>query len=335
LLAWFWSCSAAWPATAQKLEPLVEGSAQRREFIQAVRQLVTQEDFATLDLMAEKLWRERSRLPEGVWKLTLFYTALNVSSANRAKADWPGAFARFERWQKARPESASAKIGHAEALTAYAWQARGGGYANTVNDESWKLFAERLQQARKLLDSDPALKGWPGYYETMMTVALGQGWRRSEYDRLFAAAVKLAPDYETFYFRKAYFLQPKWFGTSEDEWHRFAIASAKSLEKEHGQSFYTRIVWATIGSGPTSKVAAMKKQRIDWPRMRQGFQDLAREYPDSLWNQNAFCYYACAAQDRATARELFQELKGRYASTLWGGAESFRKAQAWAMAEGP
>jgi hypothetical protein len=331
-----WSCAAAASAAEpSKLQPLVEGSAQRREFLLAVRQLVTQEDFATLDLMAEKLWRERSRFPEGVWKLTLFYTALNVSSANRTKADWPGTFARFERWQKARPDSASAKIGHAEALTSYAWQARGGGYADTVSGESWKLFAERLQQARKLLDSDPALKTWPGYYQTMMTVALGQGWPRPEYDRLFAAAVKLAPEYETFYFRKANFLLSKWYGTSEDEWHRFALASSKSLEAEHGHSFYARIVWAVIGSGPTSKTAAMKRARIDWPRMRQGFRDLAKEYPDSLWNQNAFCYYACAAQDRATARELFQELKGRYASTLWGGVENFRKAQAWAMSEGP
>ncbi len=317
--------------TARALERISDGPAARAELAQSVAQLFARDEFELIDRMAEKLWREKSRMPEGVWKLSLLYDGLGVSTTKRATTNWTEHFARFDRWDKAQPKSATAKIGRAQSLVSYAWEARGGGYANTVSADGWKLFAERLAQARKVLDSDPALRDWPGYYQVMMTVALGQGWERADYDRLFAAAVKLAPDYETFYFRKNNFLQEKWHGTSAYEWHEFALEVAKATEAQFGQSFYTRVVWASIGANPAN-VARFRAAPVDWPKMRTGFDDLARQFPDSLWNKNAFAFYAWAAQDRPTARRLFAELAGRYAPEIWRDAATFEKAQAWARA---
>ncbi|MBC7369664.1 MAG: hypothetical protein H7343_23090 [Undibacterium sp.] len=165
----------------------------------------------------------------------------------------------------------------------------------------------------------------------MMLVALGQGWRRGGYDRLFAEAVALAPDYETCYFRMANFLREKWSGTSPDEWHRFALAPAEATKREHEQSFYSRIVWSIHGAG-MARVSAFKTAGVDWPWMREGFEDLGRQYPDSLWNKNAFCFYAFAADDKVTARRLFAELAGRYARKIWGRPENFNRTVRWANA---
>ena len=297
--------------------------------MQTVTDLFAKEDFASLDKMADELWRTHARMPDGLWKLSLFYGAMNVAPDQGGTNNWDDYFARIGRWEKHFPASATARIVHARALTSYAWDARGTGSADTVTAQGKQLFAERLAQARAVLDSDPALRAWPGYYQMMIELALDQGWARAEYERLFAAAAQLAPDYETFYF-----LEAKWHGAVGIGWHHFALNIAKATEAQYGQAFYARIVWAAIAATP-SNLPTFQASLVDWPRMRTGFHDLARQYPNSLWNENAFCFYAWAARDRPTARQLFDDLKGRYAPDIWQSAENFQLAEAWAQSEKP
>lgn len=317
---------------AHALEAITDGPPAREQFVSSVRATFAREDFAKLDEMADGYWRDKTRMPEGVWSLGWFYQSFTMPSAQGARMDWPAYLGRFGRWEQQRPRSLTARIAHAEALTAYAWTARGGGFADTVTPEGWRLFRERLAQARALLDSDPALRTLPGYFQVMQTVALGQQWERSEYDRLFADAVALAPDYEWFYFKKVTFLQPKWYGTSEDEWHQFALETAAATEAKFGQTLYTRIVWSAIDATPRN-MERFRAAHVDWPRMRKGFEELLQKYPDSLWNKNAFCFYAWASGDRETARKLFAELGGRYAPTMWGSPRIFERAEAWSRGE--
>ncbi len=336
-LRWSVAALAACVAVApicRALEAINESDPNRREFGQAVQRFLAKEEFAVLDQMADKMRVEQSRMTEGIWKLGFFYMALQRETVIEMSDDFPAAFARFERWERANPSSITARIAHAAALGSYAWVARGDGMAHTVTAEGWKLFEQRLKQARALLESDEELKKCPGYYSTMMTVALGQGWSRRDYDRLFAEAVALAPDYETFYFHRAIFLQEKWYGTSPDEWHRFALAAADATKKEHGQILYTRIVWYVLRSGMT-RIAAVKKTGFDWPRMKEGFEELARRYPESVRNKNAFCFYAYAADDKTTARRLSAELGGRYAPEVWGKDASFRPLERWLKSDTP
>jgi len=231
-----------------------------------------------------------------------------------------------DRWEKKYPGSITAQIVHARMLVNYAWEARGAGWADTVTDEGWGVFFERLNEARAMLDKNPKAKSCPGYYSTMMTVALGQSWPRDDFDRLFAEAVSLAPDDEVLYFRKSYFLQPKWYG-QPGEWLKFAAEAAASTSSQLGMELYTRIVWSTIGTG---NIRALQQNGVDWPKMRQGFEDMARRYPGSLWNKNAYCYYAYAAHDRDTVRRLMVELQGQYEPAIWRSEGLFETAMAWA-----
>ena len=66
----------------------------------------------------------------------------------------------------------------------------------------------------------------------MHTVALGQGWRRNEYDALYKKAVEGEATYYEFYFRKAYYLLPRWYG-KPGEWERFAEEAAKEAKRCH------------------------------------------------------------------------------------------------------
>ncbi len=322
---------------AAALQAIADGPPQRAAFQRGVRQRFAEDNFTALDKMAADLWQQRTKSTDGVWMLNIFYESLALSSRQAAgndESDFADYFARIGRWEKQFPDSPTAKIVHAGGLTKYAWKARGGGWADTVTPEGRKLFQQRLQQAHALLDSDPALKRWPGYYQVMQVVALGEEWPRSDHDKLFAAAVKLAPDYETFYFKTAYYLQPKWYGLTDTEWLEFAADSAKATEKDLGQAMYARIVWATIPAH-WANAQKIRDAHLDWPRMRTGFEDLARQWPGSLWNKNAYCLYAWAMRDRPTARKLFAELDGRYSPLIWGTPLNFQRAESWARGADP
>lgn len=315
------------------VQAVADGAAARREFMRDVSATLAREDFRALDAMADELWSQKARMPEGVWKLQLFYDAMTVQPAERKNADWKGLFARLDRWHAQQPSSATERIVRAHLLASYAWDARGNGYADTVTEEGWKLFAARLAQARELLDADPALQRWPGYFEVMLIIAMGEGWERPRYDRLFDRAVQLAPDYETFYFRKALNLQPKWSGRDESEWVEFARQSAAATRAEHGDEFYARIVWATLPPA-TATVEKFRAAGVEWSRMRAGFHDMARRYPASTWNRNAFCFYAYLMNDRETAAPLFEALQGKSAVEIWRSVAAFERAAEWARGGG-
>ena len=61
-------------------------------------------------------------------------------------------------WEKAYPDSITARVATARFYVAYAWHARSTEYASKVTDEGWRLFKERLAKARTVLDQSKSLE---------------------------------------------------------------------------------------------------------------------------------------------------------------------------------
>lgn len=99
----------------------------------------------------------------------------------------------------------------------WAWHARGSGFADTVTDEGWKLFGERLQKARDELNAAIAVNpsGWEAHTK-MLVVAKGMGLPRNEADRHLDEAVRAFPGNVKAYVNMYEYLLPRWHGTSED-----------------------------------------------------------------------------------------------------------------------
>lgn len=99
----------------------------------------------------------------------------------------------------------------------YAWEARGGEWANTVKKEGWKLFAERLKVAEAAL-----AKAWkidPSFAPTpvqMMRLELGQGRGRQRLETWFERAIKFPQNRYQAVQWKLWYLQPRWYGTEEE-----------------------------------------------------------------------------------------------------------------------
>lgn len=310
----------------------LDGWPAREMFARQVAQLLTTEQVDKLETMGNYLRASKARFPEGIWMLSAFYTGLAKPVDSNSEAQWKVWFEKLDLWRSKYPGSKTAAVALGEACFKYGWKARGSGYVDTVTDDGWRLLAERLAKARKVLEDAAHLPPEdPHWYVAMLSVALGQGWDDAAYNQLYAEAVRKEPTYYDYYFLKANRLLPRWHGNPGD-WQRYALEASNKSPKEEGMTLYTRIAWSC---GEVDYGDEMfTKGGIQWPLVKQGFEDIERNYPTSMWNLNAFCYYACMAGDRQTARKLFGRIGNRYHLWIWKTKTRFDRSKEWALAGG-
>lgn len=292
---------ATFPALG--VSTLDDEQVARAAVFQKAKHWFEMRDFEQLDATAADFRKAKARFKSGVWKLERFYAGLSLSS-DASQSEWAEHFKGLDEWKSQSPVSVTCRVALAAAWAGYAWKARGVGWADSVTDEGWKLFAERLAKAKAVLDESKTLaEKCPQWFCVMQTVALGQGWNRSTYDLLFNDAVAFEPSYYDFYFHKAYYLLPKWYGSAGD-WERFAEEASKTAKVGGGMSLYARIAWARSGEYAN----LFKESAIDWLKMKQGFLDIEKQFPDSTWNLVNFCCFAADAGDRETVVALLKRI---------------------------
>lgn len=101
-----------------------------------------------------------------------------------------------------------------DALVGYAWDARGSGMADTVNEDAAQGFAKRLALARAALTE--AWESDHGNSEAaarMLTVCMGESADAVEVDRWFKRAIEANPSNFNAVSRKLLLLEPKWGGS--------------------------------------------------------------------------------------------------------------------------
>jgi hypothetical protein len=119
--------------------------------------LLKQQKFDDLDCIGHAARREKTRLPGGLWKLHNIYIGLTEPTGHATEEDWTERISLLQKWVTAKPNSITARVALAEAYDGYAWDARGNGYSNTVTDSGWKLFNQRLEQGKAILDEAAGL----------------------------------------------------------------------------------------------------------------------------------------------------------------------------------
>jgi hypothetical protein len=112
----------------------------------------------------------------------------------------------------------------------YAWEARGGGYADKVTETGWELFRERLAIAAEALEKAWKLNSTDARVPTeMIEVIVGQQKSRDTMELWFNRAMKLnTNNYDACRFKQRY-LMPIWYG-SEEEMLKFGRACVNSTE---------------------------------------------------------------------------------------------------------
>lgn len=120
-----------------------------------------------------------------------------------------------------------------------AWQARGGGYSNTVTEEGWKGFRANLTKASEELTSSWKLQPKdPGAATAMIEVSMGLSDNHLEDMRLwFERAVAARIDHRSAYTSMLWGLRPRWFG-SHEEMIEFGRQCLKTGRFDTGVPYY-------------------------------------------------------------------------------------------------
>ncbi|MGH9833948.1 MAG: hypothetical protein ACREBD_19200 [Blastocatellia bacterium] len=294
-----------------------------------VRQELHREDYAKLEKLAAELRASKARFPGGAWKLHKFYQGVSrpVSAGKVSEQEWVIHLPKLQKWLAQYPKSITARVALGGAYIEYAWSARGSGFADTVTEEGWRLFRERLALAEKTLNDARELpEKCPHWYATMETVARGQGWERARFEGLFEEAVAYEPQYHYFYTDKAAYLLPRWHG-EPGEMEKFAEETAARLGGKSGSIVYYLIA---DHIEPLYRARMFSETRLSWPRIRQGFQDLEAEFGLNATHLNSYCRVAGWANDRKTVRETLNRIGDQWDPAVWGTEKNFNDFKAWA-----
>jgi len=331
--------------------PTDEGPESRKQFSKSVLQLVKDKQFKVIEEMHDHLLKNNVRFKEGLWKLAAFYDGLALPYGNISDDEWESWIHLLNEWNQEYPDSALYEIAKAGSYINYAWNARGTGWGSTVTDEGKVLYRNRIEKAREILkqsqerqDSSagliPIFKSLskkiplmpnkisqtqmaPGWYAGMFTVALAQSWDSNEAEDLFRTATKFYPEYYGFYFSRANYLLPRWHG-KKGELQDFI----KTVSKNNGKELYARMYWSVDRKADDQNV--FTHFGAEWNLFKEGFEEIERKYPDSIWNLSNYCRFACQADDKETAKVLFKRLNGLYWAEAWPSRASYDTYLKWA-----
>ena len=323
--------SAAPPLTERR-KASAETLQTEQEYESPIKQYFSQGNFDQLEKAANEARDGKGRVVGGVCKIFDFYDAVDRTfiGEHPDESDWKTYLDTLKRWVAAKPESATARISLAQAYLDYAWQARGGGYANTVTSKSWELHGERVDLAVATLAEAAHLKQKCAYwYEMMQNVALAQGWDKSQARELMEQAVASEPGYYHYYREYAYFLQPKWHG-EEGDVEAFAEEISDRIGGLEGDFLYFEIASLLACQCDSEKTAP---QNMSWVRIKRGYAALEQLYGVSNLKRNRFASMAFKVEDKPAAREAFAQVRNEWEKKVWISSEKFQSAKVWATSE--
>ena len=201
------------------------------------------------------------------------------------------------RW----PQEARALTLRGRANVRLAWNRRGSGYAGGVTDQGWREFGRYLAEAERLLErswaTDPSISDTA---VAMMEVELGQGRGRGRMEMWFRRAMEIDPaDYDAAY-EKAWYLQPKWYGSAQD-----AISFGREcVESKVWRGRVPLMLWEAHRMLANDRASGLKdahwKQTGVWEDVRDSFDRFFELNPDAIgWRHDYALYaYKCERFDK-------------------------------------
>jgi hypothetical protein len=288
-----------------------------------VRQLYNASKFGELEKIAKELLSGKAKFGNGSWKIVQFYDALECRP-DEPESMWRLHDRIHRDWIAKYPESATARLAHADFLRSYAWHARGNGYASSVSAENGQIFIERLASAQAIIDEAQKLKEKNPFWGVIaLTIAMGGGAEKREFDLIVRDAHAGEPLFWGYFTKRAQSLLPRWHG-APGEWEDFAMKSA-ALPDGLGAELYARIVLALDGYYGN----IFEESDASWPKTREGLEMMLKRYPASLEIANEAARLATMARDRQLAKAMFDRLGGVCVLSAWNGPEQYLGALKW------
>ena len=216
------------------------------------------------------------------------------------------------------PKSAGPLLWKGNAYVQWAWQARGGGFADTVTPEGWKLFEQRLAVAREALEEaykrDPSDTRAP---TLMIKVCMGQGSDLEQTMTWFTRAMAADPDNYDACDKMLFYLYPRWYGTPQ-QMVAFGRECLKTYNWRARLPFVLLKVHQELAAESGDEKAYYLQPAV-WDDLRDIYQSLLWFDPDNNANRNMLALFACKCGQWEEANRQLQLLGDKVDPAAFGG----------------
>lgn len=228
-----------------------------------------------------------------------FYACFSYSEWND-NPEWERFFAQLDKWDVAHPNSPHAGLARALAFISYAWDARGTGWADSVTEEGWRLYGERLQVAAKALKGSEANGGpnYPAYWKARITLARAQNVPAADTLEFAETALNRFPEDASLYSGVCVYLLPRWHGAPGqwESWLKMQATHRRWGEAGMPPRLYARIVWRLCRQLYDEPI--FTNESLLWPKTLEGLDELCAAYPESTYWRTARARLASVAHDK-------------------------------------
>lgn len=277
------------------------------------------EDFPWLEKTASKARESKEKMNGGFWKIRTFYAG--IQPLNNTDLEYQKLFEKLNRWKNAYPDSITPRVAISEAWQSYAGEARGGGYADTVTEEGWRLFRERMGKSEKeLLEAKKLNELCPFWYVSMLTIAGNNGWNFEDYEALFQDAVTFEPDFYYFHRQKAMYLLPRYSGRQGD----FENFLEQIYREKGAMMYYLTLSHFILNVGDMP----YDGRKYSGEKAKEGFNELRQAYGAEKQRLNEFAKFSVRAGDFLTAGEIFNEIGEDWDKEVWRNKKTFDEYRA-------
>ncbi len=232
----------------------------------------------------------------------------------------------FKDWVKQKDSSHFAHAATGISFIRYGWHARGSGWGNTITDQGQRLFRERLLTARDHLEKAHALDpSDPIVPARLIDVARGLGSEPAEMEKQFQRAIQADQTEYQSYYCKLNYLMPKWYGT-EQIMLNFAREAARRAPPKSLIPFALAEAHWELYFRSNDRASYFKNPAV-WKEVREVYQRLSTDFPDSKRIHNWFAVTAYLSADHETARRELRFVGNHWLEEAWGDKKYFDKVR--------
>lgn len=291
-----------------------DGPAARKAAGCRAQALFATGDHRSLDTLMQKASAALRDLPDGSSSFEGITSGL-YDHFDSPGFDWNRAFRTTAAWRMDLPGSIHAELVETLVLRAWAWEARGGGPANSVTPQGWAFYRIRSDVAAVSL-AEVADRGaaHPLWHQLMLSNALDRSKDIEEIRELFDIAHGRFPEYWSLHRQMLRALMPRW-GGSYGRVDAFINNMYGAAASDSSYETYTALYW--MYSNMEGDIDIFEEAQANWTDMKIGFEGLLKKHPSSDYILNGFAHFACRAGDKDAYANLRQSLDARLSASAW------------------
>jgi hypothetical protein len=198
----------------------------------------------------------------------------------------------------------------------WAWKARGSGYADSVTDDRWKLFHERLGIAQQCFEQAWALDPSNEYICKQLVMVSGGQCDMAALEKWFQRGKKINPDDQMLYLDKLNYLQPRWSGSGESML-QFGRECLNEGRWESEVPFVLLSAHCMLAGDSLDEKRAYFAQPEVWKEIEPLFKTYLARYPTDYTKRSSYANYAAWAGRWDVVAHLMRELGTNENPSTW------------------